>query len=100
MALLKSKKLRVGLGIFAGLLLIIVVTGFAWSRDYLIHFLYDEQTISRDDFLRNAYAPADQQMYMACAQGDWALGWLYLYEVHCFRSEPEMRAYMKAHFGS
>ena len=99
MKLFKSKK-RTLFTTAAMLVLIAVVAGFALSRGYLIHFLSDEQTISRDEYYRNAYAPADQQMPMYCAQGEPALGWFYVYESHCFSTEAAVDAYMKQHFGS
>ena len=100
LTLLRSTPFRISFRIFAALVLIIVVSGFAISRGYLMHFLIDNQTISRDDFYRNAYAPADQQIPMHCVQGDWSVGWLYLYEVHCFSTDAAADAYMQQHFGS
>ena len=99
MAIPKSKRFRIRFGIFAALVLLLVVSGFAISRGYLMHFLIDDQPISRDDFYRNAYAPADQQIPMHCVQGDWTVGWVYLYEVHCFSTDAAADAYMHQHFG-
>ena len=98
--MLKSKKLRIALGVVATLILIVGAAGFALTRGYLIHFLIDDQTISRDAFYQNAFAPADEQIPTYCAQGDWTLGWLYVYEVHCFSTQAAVDTYMQQHFGS
>ncbi|MBI1258464.1 MAG: hypothetical protein GC204_13435 [Chloroflexi bacterium] len=100
MAILKSKNFRVGIMVITALVLVVVIGGFAMSRGYLMHFLIDNQTISRDDFYRNAFAPADQQIPMHCVQGDWTPGWLYIYEVHCFSTDAAAADYMRQHFGS
>ena len=80
---------------------ILVVGGFALSRGYLMHFLLDDQTISRDQFYQ-LYEEAEQgkPIHIGCAQGDWTLGWLYVYESHCFTDDAALNAYMKQHFGS
>ncbi len=101
MTLLKSKRFRIRFGIFAALVLVVVVSGFAMSRGYLMHFLLDDQTISRDQFYQ-LYEEAKQgkPIHVGCAQGDWTLGWLYLYESHCFTDDAALNAYMQQHFGS
>ena len=101
MAIFRSIKFRIGLSIFTALLLIVVISGFAMSRGYLMHFLIDDQTISRDQFFQLAdEAAAGKSIHVGCAQGDWTLGWLYIYENHCFTSDDALDIYMKEHFGS
>ncbi|MEO8393251.1 MAG: hypothetical protein ABI700_09685 [Chloroflexota bacterium] len=101
MVILKSKRFRIALSIFTTLALILVIGCFAMSRGYLIHFLLDDQTISHDQFY-HLYdeAVAGKPIHMGCAQGDWTLGWFYVYESHCFTSDDALNIYMKEHFGS
>jgi len=96
MAVLRSKKFRIGASIFAALVLIVVVGGFAFSRGYFMRFVVEGKDISRDQFL----ADAETGMSRYCAQGEWAVGWFYIYETHCFNTEAEVETYMNMHFGS
>ena len=101
MIMIRSRKLRIVLSIAGVLVLVVGVSGFALSRGYLIHYLIDDQTISRDEFYHLVdEAEQGQPVHLACAQGELALGWLYVYESHCFTSETAMQSYMKQHFGS
>lgn len=89
------------LGIVAALVLVAGVAGFAFTRGFFMHFVLDDQTISRDAF----WSLADQAMdggdiHLGCAQGDWTLGFVYVYEIHCFTDDDALDAYMQEHFGS
>ncbi|HVU13973.1 MAG TPA: hypothetical protein VHD90_21995 [Phototrophicaceae bacterium] len=98
--LLKSKKLRIGLGIFAALVLMVVIGGFALSRGYLIHFTLDDQTISRDQFYTLYEAAEQGQPINVYCFPNGSLGWLYVYEDRCFSTESAADAYMKLRDGS
>ncbi len=93
MTWLKSKKLRVGIGIAAVLVVIVLLSGFALSRGYLMHFLVNEQTISRNEFYQLAETAGQTQVNLSCTSA-WKVGWLYLYETHCFDTETALEAYM------
>ncbi len=98
--LLKSKKRRIGFGILGTLVLIVVIGGFALSRGYLIHFLLDDKTISRDQFY-TLYEEAEQgQPVNVYCFPNGTLGWLYVYEDRCFSSEAAANTYMRQRDGS
>lgn len=88
-------KRKIILGVVAALALVLIVGGFAFSRGYLMHFVVEGQTLSRDEF----YALADASLtnpdiHINCAQGEWTPGWLYIYEVHCFDTHEEVVEFM------
>lgn len=83
-------KFRIVLGIFAALILIFVVGGFAFSRGYFMRFVVEGVDVSRDQFLEDA----ETGMSRYCAQGEWAIGWFYIYETHCFNTQGEVNSYM------
>jgi hypothetical protein len=90
-----SRKIRIALGI-AAFALMIGMSGFAFSRGYFMRFVVEGQALSRDQFYDLANRAAqDPSIRVACAQGEWAVGWLYVYEVHCFDTQDEVIAYMK-----
>src|SRR5215217_1533523 len=101
MSILTSKKFRLSLSIFVVFVLLIGAFGFAFTRGYFMHFLINDQTVSRDEFLHLADEAAQgEPIHFGCAQGDWTLGWFYIYESHCFTSDDALNIYMKQHFGS
>jgi hypothetical protein len=75
------------------LTLLVVGSGFALSRGYLMRFVLNEQTISRDAFYRNAYAPSAKQTTTYCTSGA-ALGFVYLWEVQCFSTPDALDDFM------
>ena len=91
-----KSKVRIALGIFAALVLILVIGGFAFSRGYFMRFVVEGVEVSRDQFLQDA----ETGMSRYCAQGEWAVGWFYIYETHCFNTQAEVETYMKLPSGN
>lgn len=81
------------LGIVVTMVLVIGVCGFALTRGYLMRFVVDDMTISREAYLDNAYAPADEQIPMYCTSGA-TVGIVYLWEVRCYTTSAALSAYM------
>lgn len=81
------------LGIVAALALVVVAAGFAVSRGYLMRFVVDDQTISREAYLDNAYDTSDNHIPMYCTSGA-AVGFVYLWEVRCYTTAAALDAYM------
>lgn len=76
-------------------LALVVVIGFAFSRGYFMHYVVEGQSYSRDEFLALVdEATRNPDIRISCAQGAPALGWLYVYEVHCFDTEEEVLRFM------
>ncbi|MEP7293667.1 MAG: hypothetical protein ABI835_17905 [Chloroflexota bacterium] len=95
--MLKSKKVKILTSVGA-LVLVVVVSGFALSRGYLIRFNVNDQPISRDAFYANAFAAPESQIPMHCAQVHPALGLLYVYEVNCFATQDAVSTYMEMRY--
>jgi hypothetical protein len=77
----------------AALALVVVVSGFALSRGYLMRFVVNGADISRDEYYRRAYASLEDQTSMYCTSGA-TLGFVYLWEVQCFSTPDELDNFM------
>jgi hypothetical protein len=89
---------KVGLGIAA--LALVVAVGFAFTRGYFMHFVVEGESYSRDAFLALADEAAhNPNIHVNCAQGEVALGWLYVYETHCFDTQDEVIDFMNRRDG-
>ncbi|MCC6804385.1 MAG: hypothetical protein IT319_15995 [Anaerolineae bacterium] len=81
------------LGAVAALALVVVAAGFALTRGYLIHFVLDDTTISREAYFDNAYDTSDSHIPMHCTSGA-TVGIVYLWEVRCYTTAAALDAYM------
>lgn len=88
-------KWRIVLGSVGVLALLVVVGGFAFTRGYFMHFVVRGETISREAFFELADDVAANGNTIHCTS-EWTVGWLYLYETHCFDTDAEVIAYMEA----
>lgn len=87
------------LGIVAALVLVVVAAGFAVSRGYLMYFVLDDTTISRDWYFNNAYDTSANHVTMYCTSGA-TVGFVYLWEVRCYSTHEALDAYMQPQSGS
>lgn len=83
---------KFGLGI-AVLALVIVASGFAVSRGYLMRFVVDGTDISREAYYHNAYARVQDQPPLYCTSGA-SLGLVYVWEVQCFSTSDALDNFM------
>lgn len=96
--MLKSKRAKI-LSVVGALALIMAISGFALTRGYLIRFNLNGEQISRETFYAYANdAMNAKQFTLGCAQGEPAVGWLYIYEVNCFDTQAGVDAYMAARY--
>lgn len=96
--MLQSKRAKI-LSLVGVLALIMVISGFALTRGYLIRFNVNGERISRETFYAYADdAMASEQFTLGCAQGEPAFGLLYVYEVNCFDTQAAVEAYMAARY--
>ena len=87
------------LGIVAALVLVVGGAVFALNRGYLMRFVLDDATISRDWFFDNAYDTSMNHVPMYCTSGA-SVGFVYLWEVRCYTTSAALDAYMSPSSGS
>lgn len=94
----RSKRAKI-LSVVGALALIMVISGFALTRGYLMRFNVNGERISRETFYEYANdAMASTQYTLGCAQGEPAFGWLYIYEINCFDTREALDAYMEMRY--
>ena len=72
---------------------IVGVTGFAFSRGYMMRFIVNDVELSRDEYVALAYrAEADENVSIYCAQGEFSLSEGYV--IYCFDTQEEVTAFM------
>jgi hypothetical protein len=74
------------------LVLVVGVTGFAFSRGYFMRFIVDGVELSRDQFLALAESAADNQTVAYCAGGEFSFSEGYV--IRCFDTHEEVNAYL------
>ena len=96
--MLRTKRAKI-LGVVGILAVILAISGIALMRGYLIRFNLNGERISREAFYEYSNeAKTATQFTLGCAQGDVALGWLYIFEVNCFATQAGVDAYMAARY--
>jgi hypothetical protein len=92
----RRAKILSAVGVLA---LVMVISGFALTRGYLMRFNVNGERISRERF----YAYADdalnsEEFKLGCGQGEPAFGWLYVYEINCFDTQAGVESYMATRY--
>jgi hypothetical protein len=80
------------LGIALVLVLVVGVTGFAFSRGYLNRYIVDGVELSRDQFLALAETASNIETAAYCVQGEFSFSEGYV--IRCFDPEGELTALM------
>lgn len=91
--MLKSKRAKI-LSVVGALALIMVISGFALTRGYLMRFVVNDEQISRDAYFEMVERINQTNGSMYCAP-EWRLGLVYFYEVQCFDTMEALNEYME-----